>query len=295
MGRNILEGLEALAALAQFGTVSQAATRLRLTQSAVSKRIRALQKSVSFPVVEAHGRRLELTADAVNLLERGRGVMAELRNLTAAPDTEAGSMFSLAIADSIAASWGPEVVAAALRQVSGVKLSLHAHRSVLLIENIRLGRYHIGLTTDTRMAKDLISYPVIAEPMVLVNSGLRRQARRGAPLITIEPMSMTWRAIEPMVKAHHPGLLEREMVCVETFSAALQMVKANFGDGLVPLGLALEARINRSACRVLSRVERHVTLLTRKTVHQSQSYARLRVAIAEAAARHFEGRTSGAR
>ena len=40
----MLDGIDALIALDQFGTVSEAATRLRLTQSAVSKRIQALQR-----------------------------------------------------------------------------------------------------------------------------------------------------------------------------------------------------------------------------------------------------------
>jgi hypothetical protein len=54
---------------------------------------------------------------------------------------------------------GPAVVAAPRREIKDVKVDLHAHRSVLLIESVRLGRYHIGLTTDTPTAKDLIHYP----------------------------------------------------------------------------------------------------------------------------------------
>ena len=59
MAGNILDGIEALAALEQCGTISEAATRLRLTQSAVSKRIQALQKTVGFRIVEPDGRRVQ--------------------------------------------------------------------------------------------------------------------------------------------------------------------------------------------------------------------------------------------
>ena len=38
--------------------------------------------------------------------------------------------------------------------------------SVLLIENVRLGRYPIGLGTDAPATRDLIHYPVVDEPMV---------------------------------------------------------------------------------------------------------------------------------
>src|SRR4051794_30361307 len=122
MDRNILDGIEALATLERFGTVSEAAVRLRLTQSAVSKRLQALQRSVGFRVVEPEGRRLRLTAEAIELLERARPLLAELRALATPRKAEAVSSFSLALADSIAASWGPEVVAQALRKLGDMQV-----------------------------------------------------------------------------------------------------------------------------------------------------------------------------
>jgi DNA-binding transcriptional LysR family regulator len=290
MLRNTLEGVEALAALAQFGTVSEAATRLRLTQSAVTKRLQALQRSMARPLVQHAGRRLELTAEAHALLDRARPLLADLRSLTGAVRLPNPASFSVAIADSIAASWGPRVLATALQSLGDVRVDLHVHRSVLLIENVRLGRYQIGLATDVPVQKDLVHYPVIAEPMVLM-SGERLPKRASTrPLITIEATSLTWRAIEPLMRAHHAELLARTRLPVESFSAAIQMVKAGFGDGLVPLGLALETKVPARSMCVLKNVHRRVTLLARKTVNQSESFTRLRVAIESAAQRHFEGR-----
>ena len=290
MRRNMLPGIEALAALAQFGTVSEAATRLRLTQSAVSKRLQALQKSVQFRLLEPAGRRLALTGEAQALLERARPLLADLREVTAGSSLAHVATFSLAMADSIAASWGPQVLAQASRTLGNVHLDLHVHRSVLLIENVRLGRYHIGMATDVPSHKDLIHYPVIAEPMVLIAASGR--ARRGAaqPLITIEPTSMTWRAIEPLLRVNNPELLARPRLPVESFSAAIQMVKAGFGEGLVPLGLARETKIAAGGMRLLAHVDRRVSLLTRKTVNQAESFTRLRRAIEESARRHFAPR-----
>lgn len=42
----MLDGIEALIALERTGTVSEAAVQLRLTQSAVSKRIKALESEL---------------------------------------------------------------------------------------------------------------------------------------------------------------------------------------------------------------------------------------------------------
>ena len=283
----MLDGLDALLALQRFGTVSEAATRLRLTQSAVSKRIRALQDELGYRLVEPDGRRLRLTGQAIDLLERARPLVADLRELKTPGESGGPSRFSLAVADSIAASWGPGVVRRALAGASGIAVDLHSHRSVLVIESVRLGRYHVGLCTDPRGALDLIHHPLVEEPMVLVNSGCGAKPDGKSPLISIEASSAAWDAVEPLLRAHHRRLLQRELVPVESFSAALQMIRAGFGDGLLPLGLALEMRLDRGCYRALSGVKRPVSLLTRKTINGLAGFRLLRDRLATAATAYF--------
>jgi DNA-binding transcriptional LysR family regulator len=283
----MLDGIEALIALEKFGTVSEAATRLRLTQSAVSKRIRGLQAAVGYPIVEPHGRRVRLTAQGVRLLERARPLVAELRALAGPAEAAEASTFSMALADSIAASWGPAAIMRALGQVPGIALELHAHRSVLLIESLRLGRYQIGLSTDVPTARDLIRYPVIDEPLVLVNRRCARRNGGDAPLITIEPGSATWRTLEPALRKDHPALYRRSRIGVESFSAAVQMVKAGFGDGLVPLGLARELKLDARCYREVAGLTRRVALFVRKTVNHAPGFARFRDALMREAAGCF--------
>jgi DNA-binding transcriptional LysR family regulator len=289
----MLEGVDALVALEAFGTVSEAATRLRLTQSAVSKRIRALQVSVGFALVEPDGRRLRLTARGVELLERARPLVAQLRGLTQPVAAESSSHFALALADSIASSWGPAIVRKAMGGVPRTKLELHSHRSVLVIESVRLGRYDIGLCTEAGTARDLVHHPLVDEPMVLVHAHLARKPARDLPLITIEPTSATWRAIQGALRDEHAPLLAGGVVSVESFGAVLQMVRAGFGNGLVPLGLAMEHVQGRGRFRALSGVARRVCLLTRKTIHQQPTYAALRAQLEAAAKEHFARRGGG--
>src|SRR6185436_11267502 len=109
-----------------------------------------------------------------------------------------------------------------------------------------------------------LHYPVIDEPLVLIQSGFssvpRPRTARSHPLISIEPSSATWRAIEPQLRERHPRLLERPLIPVETFSATVQMVKAGFGDGLVPLGIAIEMSLDPRCYREISGVRRHISL-----------------------------------
>jgi len=286
----MLSGIEALISLHKFGTISEAAIRLRLTQSAVSKRLQTLQHAVGFKIIEPDGRKVRLTSEAINFLEHAAPLVAELRGLTAPIQTGSVAHFTVALADSIASSWGPAVVRAALQRHSGITIDLHAHRSVLLIEYVRLGRYHIGLCTDSMKVKDLIHCPVVDEPMVLINSGLGRKPMDSRPLISIESGSATWTAIAPSIRQHHPQLLKRQLVPVESFGATVQMVRAGFGDGLLPLGLAIEMDLDRRCYRELSGVQRGVSLLTRKTVYHLASFDLLREQLVKAAASYFARR-----
>lgn len=283
----MLDGIDALVALETFGTVTEAATRLRITQSAVSKRIQALQDSVGFRLVERDGRRLRLTARAVDFLDRARPLVAELRGLVKPPVTPAASSFSLALADSIASSWGPSIVRRVLTELRGLSVDLHAHRSILVIESVRLGRYDVGLCTESPVAKDLIQHPIVNEPLVLVSSFLGTKFDWKLPLVTIEPTSATWRAIHPLLRERHPALLAGELVFVESFGAVIQMLRAGFGNGLVPLGLAMDMRVKRKSFFALPGIFRRICLLTRKSMHQERAFIGFRDRLAASAQRHF--------
>ncbi len=67
--------LRIIAALAQHGTLTEAANQLCLTQSALSHQIRHLERKLGTPVWEKVGRRLKLTVAGEHLLETARRVL----------------------------------------------------------------------------------------------------------------------------------------------------------------------------------------------------------------------------
>jgi DNA-binding transcriptional LysR family regulator len=277
----MLGGIDALVALETFGTVSEAATRLRLTQSAVSKRIQALQAEVGFRLVEPSGRRVLLTPQAVAFLDRARPLVAELRGLSKQAAFASTTSFSLALADSIAASWGPAVIRRVIAELPSVHVELHAHRSILVIESVRLGRYDVGLCTESTAAGDLVQEPLTDEPLVLVPSALSGRLDRKQPLICIEQTSATWRASHALLAKRHPELFGSQLIFVESFAAVAQMLRSGFGNGILPLGLARELRIPRRCQRKLG-VARRIVLLMRKSLHQDATFALLRSALTRA-------------
>lgn len=261
----MIEGLEALLALERTGTISEAAAQLRLTQSAVSKRIQALQNEVKFLVIEPDGRRVRLTARGIALLDKARPLISELKSLKHIQIENEMTQFSIGISDSIAASWGPRLIRLAAKKEKNLSLDIHVHRSTLVEENVKLGRYHLGLCVSPQVENQL-SYSVISEePMVLLSNRFDPESE-SETLITIETSSATWRAIGSDV-LKHSKLKNHKLTYVESFAAIVQMVQEGFGHGLVPIGVALTMGAPKKSIHLLlPNIKREIRLISRKNI-----------------------------
>ena len=71
--------LRSLVALAETGTVSRAADRVHLTQSALSHQLKALESHYGTPVVKRHGQSVKLTESGQRLVALARSVMGEVQ------------------------------------------------------------------------------------------------------------------------------------------------------------------------------------------------------------------------
>ncbi len=263
----MLDGIDALIALEKYGTVSEAAIRLRLTQSAVSKRIQALQLELNFKLIEPDGRRVRLTSDGYQFLNKARPLIIELKNLTLNSEKSNLSHFSLGLSDSIAGSFGPKVVSETLKTLKNVELDFHVHRSLMLLENISLGKYQLGICTFDERRVDLYSAHLIDEPLVLLNSEFRNRPNKNLPLITIEENSATWKNVGAVLKKDYAPIFSNNVIYVESFMAVYQMTKVGLGNGLIPLGMTHEFHLKKESYKKL-KVTRTISLVTRKTIAQ---------------------------
>jgi len=260
----MVEGIEALLALERTGTISEAAVQLRLTQSAVSKRIQALENVLKFKLIAPDGRRVKLTAKGLLFLAKAHHLYSELKNLKSiATDKETDNevkKFSIALSDSIAASWGPKLIRLVSKKLSA-EFEMHVHRSTLVEENVKLGKYHLGLCISNTKNSQMVSTVVIEEPLVFLRSAIESNQ-----LITIEKNSGTWRSLEEKI-ARHPKLKNFELTHVESFAAIVQMAKEGFGNGLVPMGIAQTMQFSKKDILMLSpHIHRQIKLIARKNI-----------------------------
>jgi DNA-binding transcriptional LysR family regulator len=268
----MLDGIEALIALEKYETVSEAAIRLRLTQSAVSKRIHALQLELKMKLIEPEGRRVKLTPAAYQLLNKAKPLLLELRNLSIDPGKNSLSHFSLALSDSIAGSFGPGIINKTLASFKNLKLDFHVHRSLMLLENVSRGLYHMGICTFEDNRKDLSSYHLVDEPMVVLYSEMKNKISKTLPLITIEENSATWKSMGNALQKDQPQYFSTPPIHVESFMAVYQMTKVGLGNGLIPLGLCKELNIKKQFYKKL-KITRPISLVTRKTIAQLELFS----------------------
>jgi DNA-binding transcriptional LysR family regulator len=234
----MIENLETLVTLSRTGTMMETSTVLKISQSAVSKRIAALERHYDRQLIERHGRRVVLTHHGTRLVERVTPIISELRSVFLEDNALQRGKIIMGVSEAILASWGPMLFAEIRDEVPGVEFTFHAQRSPVVLDRIRSGEYMVGICTGSADAEtDLQSEVLRLEPMVIIPSALQPlDYTVGEPLdvITIETRSGAWRSIEDDMKR----LNLKRMTSLESFFSVAQMALAGFGHGLVPLGVA---------------------------------------------------------
>ena len=78
----MIENMETLLVLSKTGTMLEASTELRISQSAVSKRIAVLEKYYGRELTQKKGRRVELTQHGQHLVDKISPVLTSTRSIS---------------------------------------------------------------------------------------------------------------------------------------------------------------------------------------------------------------------
>lgn len=281
----MIDRIQALRALREAGTTARAAARLRVTQSAVSKRIAALEAEVGVPLVERVGRGCRLTAaaetllaEAEPLLSRLAGVLAEARGASAAV------VLRVAASESLLSSWLPGALVSAAG--AGLELELHAHRGPVLVERVRSGECELGICAAPGASKDLVESHLGDERMVLVPSRLGRRALERAAVAdawTIEERSLTWPLLAARLarrRSGRPGIAITGRL--ESFTALVRCARAGLCHALVPRGVALAMGVPARALLELPGLTRPIAIVARSRTLERAPVARFARELARA-------------
>lgn len=240
----MIENLETLLALSRTGTMLEASTELRISQSAVSKRIAVLEKYYKRRLIQKKGRRVELTQHGKQLVDKISPILSELRDLFVDEHTSTKGELVIGVSEAILSSWGPKVFFEIHQEMPDVTFRFHTHRTPVVLDRIRSGEFMAGVCTGSdSLDTDLQSEVLAQEPMVIIPSGLEaiswpQTGELG--VITIEDYSGAWRSFKDEATRLH---IRRE-VSLESFFGVAQMAIAGFGHGLVPIGVARTLKVD---------------------------------------------------
>ncbi|WP_108663104.1 LysR family transcriptional regulator [Acuticoccus kandeliae] len=165
------QGLEAFLVIVRHGTISAAATRLGLTQSAVSQRIRRLEDSIGARLLHRHrGKALiSLTSDGERFLplaQRLEDLLGEIADATEdrRPVLRVGGAHTFS--DFMLAPLVPDL----LSRDRGMRVDLRSAHSLELYAQLKRMELDVAYVTYRQPSPDLVADLVLEEPFVVATT-----------------------------------------------------------------------------------------------------------------------------
>lgn len=283
----LLEGLETLCLLASEGTMAKVASRLYISQSAVSKRINQLELRLGKKLIEPDGRQIRLTPQARELLARVAPSLAEMKGVLA--DSQIltdGSPLPVACSETLLAGYLARFMHDYLRQ--DPHLALSTHHTPVILARVRGGDALLGICAGRLPpGHGLCAELLLTEPFYLVggdqeaelgDQGSQGEMRKILTMDLDNPSNRYLR--EPLAAQGFEPAME-----LDSYLALIELAKAGIGPVLLPAGLLALVGEQGVQARPLPGLGRPLHLVYRPNSLKRSRIARLVAAIKG----HFAG------
>jgi DNA-binding transcriptional LysR family regulator len=186
--------LAAFAAVVELRSFSQAATRLGVTQPAVSLQIRSLEQRLGQKLVDRSGRRVEPTEAGERLYQSAKRMLQiEEELLEGLAETESGE---LAGTLKLGASTGPGgavvpvLLGAFQREHADLTVSLVVHDTHTVVELVAARELELGIVGASRRHRGVTFEPLFTDEVILATPAGHRFAGRTVSLdeLRTEPL-----------------------------------------------------------------------------------------------------------
>ncbi|BBG85172.1 LysR family transcriptional regulator [Aeromonas hydrophila] len=279
----LLEGLETLCLLASEGTMAKVASRLYISQSAVSKRIAQLEQRLGKKLVEPDGRQIRLTPQAQELLARVAPSLAEMKGVLADSQTLTDlTPLPVACSETLLAGYLARFMHDYLRQ--DPHLALSTHHTPVILARVRSGDALLGICAGRLPpGHGLEARLLLEEPFYLVEGDQREgeNADQGLrQILTMDLDNPSNRYLrEPLAALGLIPAME-----LDSYLALIELAKAGIGPVLLPAGLLALVGAQGPQARPLAGLARPLHL-----VYRPNSLKRARIAqLVQALQAHFQ-------
>ena len=271
-----LRQVQSFLALAELGSFTRAAERMRVAQPALSQQIRDLEEELGVRLFDRTTRRVELTAAGEEFCHSATKIVEELETAVShARDLAASRRGRLVVAAPplLAAAMLPEVIAAFAAKYPGVRVDLRDLRTDQIVARVRDGQADCGVGTFAA-GEDGI------ERLILARDSLMVYAPMGSDLAALADVPWTALAGRPLVALTRDSGLRllaevgfesaqvvmRPAYEVAQITTAMALVEAGLGVAVLPTYAGAVARPGRVVERplVAPTIAREIVMISRQ-------------------------------
>lgn len=166
-----LRDLNALIAIAETGSLSAAARKLRLTQPALTASLQRLEVAVGVGLVTRHSRGAILTEAGQYVLQKARDVVHDVGQIALVHDTlalEPAGEIHLGLPTTVAGGLIPELIPLMQARYPLIRIHVVEAMSGVLQEQLQLGRLDLAVLFDSAPWAGLRCTPLLTETLYLL-------------------------------------------------------------------------------------------------------------------------------
>lgn len=241
-----LRFVEAFYWVATLKSVSRAAEKLHLTQSAMSARIAALESELGVLLLDRRDKRFRLTASGVRFVGYAQKLMEMQREIKAELGAGKNTELPLRIGaiESVLHSWLIPWIETLREAKPGLELELTVETTPVLVDQVQRGAQDIVFAALPATGDGVRNRALPPMSMVYVGQAVRHRKRRytlaelaQGDLLTFQRGSQPYVAL--LDALNHAGIESKKVHAISSISAMVQLVQGGFGIATLPAAAAL--------------------------------------------------------
>ena len=242
------ESLRIFVAVARHGSLSRAAAALRISQPAVSVRIKSLESAVNAKLFVRTKKGVQLTKAGARLLSEADPLLAALKNIPLkilAQTRELSGAISIGAYPTLASYVLPKIFHQIRPDLHPIDVRVVTGRSREICDQVIALTVDFGIVVEPLRHPDLTIVPLFDDEVLIWEArSKRKQKQRGAPVIVYDPSVP--QIAEVLRKAKGQELFDRyRSVHIPNLHVIADVVASGFGWGVLPRTVALQYHSSR--------------------------------------------------
>ncbi|MCG9596552.1 LysR family transcriptional regulator [Vibrio sp. Isolate25] len=245
----LLEGIETLLALSKAKTMSRTGSQLYISQSAVSKRIANLEKKLGKKLIVPDGRNVQLTQEAIDLIESIGPTFNELRGRIYEQQSMAEkSLVTIDCSETLVASYLADILGQHFKSDPYIRIT--TNHTPRIVEHVQSGKAHLGICAGLLPPQHgLKTFHLLDEPFFIVSD---------RPLEQL-PNTIITNDLANTANTYQLKILKRlnmtPVMEMDSYAAAAQLALAGIAPALVPLSVIKTLKIDQCHCHHFAQLQ----------------------------------------